>query len=103
MPHFHFCDLGGHEWKCDGKALPPDVGNTGPSVCMCMRCQIPMEDGDHSECPIELVACPEHRESQQRPSLRGESNMFADALQTLLDSVKKTGTGSRATGQKGKE
>jgi len=25
-----------------------------------------MEDGDHSLCPVELLACPEHREEQLR-------------------------------------
>jgi hypothetical protein len=25
-----------------------------------------MEDGDHGECPIELLACPEHRDEQLR-------------------------------------
>jgi hypothetical protein len=24
-----------------------------------------MEDGDHSECPVELLACPEHLEAQR--------------------------------------
>jgi hypothetical protein len=33
---------------------------------MCI-CDEPMEDGDHSECPIELRACPEHH--QQLPVL----------------------------------
>jgi hypothetical protein len=39
-----------------------------------------MEDGGHSECPIELLACPEHdgREAQTA------SSAFADALQGLL-------------------
>jgi hypothetical protein len=25
-----------------------------------------MEDGDHSKCPVELLACPEHRNEQLR-------------------------------------
>jgi hypothetical protein len=25
-----------------------------------------MEDGDHSTCSVELLACPEHREEQRR-------------------------------------
>ena len=24
-----------------------------------------MENGDHSQCPVELLACPEHLEKQQ--------------------------------------
>ena len=28
--------------------------------------QVSMEDGDHSMCSIELLACPEHREEQLR-------------------------------------
>lgn len=25
-----------------------------------------MEDGDHGDCPVELLTCPEHREEQLR-------------------------------------
>jgi hypothetical protein len=25
-----------------------------------------MEDGDHSKCAVELLACPEHRDEQLR-------------------------------------
>jgi hypothetical protein len=67
MPHLHFCDIGyGHNWECDGKALRPEAGDIEPRLCVCISCQVPMEQGDHSDCPIELVACPEHREQQQR-------------------------------------
>jgi len=27
---------------------------------------VPMEDGDHSECTVELLSCPEHRADQMR-------------------------------------
>jgi hypothetical protein len=27
---------------------------------------VPMEDGDHSQCSVELLACPEHRDDQLR-------------------------------------
>ena len=49
-----------------------------------------MEDGDHSDCPIELLACPEHRDEQLQnmgifsssdlPSIEDDakSNMFND-------------------------
>jgi len=40
-----------------------------------------MSDGDHSECPIELLACPEHHGNDPQP----ESSMFAGALQSVLD------------------
>jgi hypothetical protein len=33
---------------------------------MCIRHRVPLEVGDHSECSIELLACPEHREEQRR-------------------------------------
>ena len=54
MSHRHYCDVEGHEWVC--------TDNT----CECI-CNELMEDGDHTECPIELRACPEHH--QQRPVL----------------------------------
>jgi hypothetical protein len=40
-----------------------------------------MSDGDHSECPIELLACPEHHGNDLQP----ESSMFAAAVQSVLD------------------
>ena len=40
-----------------------------------------MSDGDHSECPIELLACPEHHGNDLRP----ESSMFVAAVQSVLD------------------
>ena len=40
-----------------------------------------MSDGDHSECPIELLACPEHHGNDLRP----ESSMFVAAVQLVLD------------------
>lgn len=60
MPHQHFCEIGGHEWMCEGRALRPFMGDTEPCVCMCMRCQLPMEMVNHPECQVELVACSEH-------------------------------------------
>jgi hypothetical protein len=35
-----------------------------PSLCMCMNHGVPMDEGDHSECSVELLACPEHRDEQ---------------------------------------
>jgi hypothetical protein len=64
MSHRHFCDYVGHEWECTGTALRPIAGDTEPSTCICLKHQVPMEDGDHSMCPVELLACPEHREAQ---------------------------------------
>ena len=66
MSHQHYCDYAGHEWECTGAALRPLAGDTEPSVCMCAIHQVPLADGDHNECPIELLACPEHCEQQLR-------------------------------------
>jgi hypothetical protein len=66
MSHKHFCDYAGHEWECDGSALRPLTGQTEPTICVCLDCQVPMEQGDHGECAIELLACPAHREDQLR-------------------------------------
>jgi hypothetical protein len=64
MNHRHFCDFAGHEWECSGSALRPLAGDVEPSTCICLSHQVPLENGDHSECSIELLACPEHREEQ---------------------------------------
>jgi len=64
MSHRHFCDAAGHDWYCDGKALRSDVSDTKPSICMCLLHHVPMEEGDHRSCPVELLACPEHRDER---------------------------------------
>jgi len=94
MAHLHWCDVAGHEWECQGSALRPLRGDTEPTPCSCLHHQSPMEDGrDHSECSIELLACPEHRDQQllamgyepgQVPALppaddEEKSSMFRDA------------------------
>jgi len=94
MAHLHWCDVAGHEWECQGYALRPLRGDTEPTPCSCLHHQSPMEDGrDHSECSIELLACPEHRDQQllamgyepgQVPALppaddEEKSSMFRDA------------------------
>ena len=52
MSHRHYCDFAGHDWKC-------------AADCECI-CGLPMEGNDHSDCPVELRACPEHADEQQR-------------------------------------
>jgi hypothetical protein len=66
MSHFHYCDYAGHEWECTGAALRPLAGDTEPSICMCQMHQVPLAYGDHRECPVELLACPEHCDEQLR-------------------------------------
>jgi hypothetical protein len=50
--HIHYCDAAGHEWQCSEN-------------CECF-CGLPMEQGNHSECPVELRACPEHKDETER-------------------------------------
>jgi hypothetical protein len=38
--------------------------------------QIPLEDGDHSECPIELLACSEHRDEQRDMGIFGSHDLL---------------------------
>lgn len=52
MSHRHWCDWAGHDWECGGD-------------CECC-CGLPMEGHDHSGCPVELRACPEHAAEEQR-------------------------------------
>jgi len=83
MSHHHFCHIVGHEWECGGTALRPLAGDTEPSICMCVTHEVPMEDGDHSECSIELLACPEHMSKQlrQMPTI-GANNCPVDEVET---------------------
>jgi hypothetical protein len=64
MSHRHWCDYTGHFWECVGSALRPLAGDLKPSACFCLNHQVSMEEGDHSGCSVELLACPEHREAQ---------------------------------------
>lgn len=89
--HQHFCDFVGHYWDCPGSAIRSLLGQFEPSLCICMEHQVPMEEGDHSQCSIELLVCPEHRDAQLRkmgyepgtsnmpqPSSGERSSMFRD-------------------------
>jgi hypothetical protein len=64
MSHQHFCDFAGHYWECEGNAVRLFAKDSEPTPCMCLSHQLSVEDGDHSMCSIELLACPEHREEQ---------------------------------------
>ena len=79
MSHRHFCDFASHTWECAGTALRPLAGDTESSVCMCLVHQVTLADGDHGECPVELLACPEHRDQQLR-------DMYTLATNDLLGS-----------------
>jgi hypothetical protein len=50
--HIHYCETYGHEYAC-------------AEDCECI-CGLPMNGRDHSECPVELRACPEHKAEQER-------------------------------------
>jgi hypothetical protein len=68
MSHLHYCDVTGHQWTCAG------------IDCVCI-CGALMEDGNHSDCPVELRECREHNGGELHP----ESSMFAGAIQMMLD------------------
>ena len=44
--HEHFCYVGGHRYECG-------------EDCECI-CGLPMNGYDHSDCPVELRACPKY-------------------------------------------
>ena len=53
--HRHWCAVEAHYYDC-------------AEDCICI-CGLPMNDNDHSECPVELRECPEHQfhQGQQMP------------------------------------
>jgi len=57
--HRHYCDVAGHEWQCGGN-------------CNCI-CGLPMEGNDHSDCPVELRPCPEHKDETEQQMTAIES------------------------------
>ena len=68
MTHKHWCEIGQHEWDCDGTlAIRTWAGMTEPSPCT------PMPDDG-----IELVTCPDHREEERRRFPAGQE--AADVL-----------------------
>jgi hypothetical protein len=89
MSHQHFCDFAGHYWECDGTAVrlfAPEA-----SVCMCLDHGVPMEEGDHSTCSVELLSCLEHRADQMRamgydPSYTIEPSPESDQSSMFTDS-----------------
>jgi hypothetical protein len=64
MSHLHFCDFAGHDWECEGMAVRQVAQDSKPTPCMCIKHSVSMDDGDHSDCPVELLVCPEHRQEQ---------------------------------------
>ena len=68
MTHKHWCEIGKHEWDCDGtQAIRTWAGMTEPTPCVAMP-----DNG------IELVTCPEHREEERRNFPTGQE--AADVL-----------------------
>jgi hypothetical protein len=51
MSHRHHCCVSGHDFQCSDN-------------CDCI-CDLPMEGHDHSDCPVELRPCPEHKDEQE--------------------------------------
>jgi hypothetical protein len=62
--HQHWCDFAGHYWEFSGTAIR--LFQAEATVCTCFDHGVPMEEGDHSECRVELLSCPEHRADQMR-------------------------------------
>jgi len=80
MSHRLFCDIGGHEWECDCVALHALAPDRYP-VCICKECGLPLNEGEHSQCRIELLAC---YECKQQPD-RVRENSEATAIAMPLD------------------
>jgi hypothetical protein len=51
--HRHWCGEYGHEYECSGDS------------CECI-CGLLMNGNDHSDCPVELRPCPEHKAGQMQ-------------------------------------
>lgn len=68
MSHRHFCPATNHYWDCDGTAIrfPSEVAQ--PSACMCpTHPDVSVDEGDHSTCSIEVLACSgEHQSLYQK-------------------------------------
>ena len=59
MSHRHFCTFGKHFFECNGTAI--QLFERGPSICLCPDHGTPIQEGNHCDCSIDHVTCPEHR------------------------------------------
>jgi hypothetical protein len=88
MSHRHFCDYEGHYWECEGTAVHQFAENSERTPCICIKHSVSMDDGDHSECPVELIPCPEHCEQQLRQmSEFSTSEEAASASTRIIESL----------------
>ena len=58
--HFHSCYVTGHRYECG-------------EDCECI-CGLPMNGNDHSDCPVELRPCPEHKDEQEEQPMADEAS-----------------------------
>lgn len=73
MSHKHWCEIGKHEWECDGtQAVRIWAGETHPTLCQ------PLPDG------IEAVSCPAHLEEDRRLFLVALNN---PELRNLFEAI----------------
>lgn len=59
MGHKYFCEICRQEWECECVAVHDFVPEKY-SVCICKTCHLPMDEGDHRDCPVQSLTCPEH-------------------------------------------
>lgn len=69
--HSHRCLVEDHLFDCD-------------EACECI-CGLPMEGNDHSDCPIELRACPEHKTEWERVLAEPMSAEKQTEMEPLLE------------------
>jgi hypothetical protein len=75
VSHEHWCEIGQHEWECDGtQAVRVWAGETEPTPCEAVP-----DNG------IELVSCPEHLEEDRRRFAAGKD--LAEVLQAYQDII----------------
>lgn len=73
MSHKHWCEIGSHEWDCDGtQAVRVWAGETHPTPCEVLP------DG------IEAVSCPAHLEADRRIFMSALTN---PELRTLFEAI----------------
>ena len=71
MSHRHYCYVEGHDWQCNDD-------------CNCI-CDLPMEGHDHSDCPVELRPCPEHKDETERQITAIESTAVEIDFTSLFE------------------
>lgn len=88
MSHRHYCPATNHYWECNGTATRFSPEGTQPSPCMCpTQPDVLVDEGDHSTCSVEILACSDEHQSLHQKYLDETSVDLEEALTRGMDAA----------------